>query len=124
MPLVTCLCSCLFASLFALVRGQRGRDVPAAMSPTTFDDASYRFSPISPHDHAGYVWIATILGLIYSGLSGLARARIKWGVHGAEDYLLGLATVRAVAARLVHTSRLALMGYQQYRLCSWDSPRP
>lgn len=63
------------------------------MSTPIFDDGSHRFSPISDNDHAGYVWIVTILGLIYSGLGGLARARIKWGVHGVDDYLLGLATV-------------------------------
>lgn len=77
-----------------------GSDAYTAMSTPTFDDGSHRFSPISSHDHAGYVWIVTILGLIYSGLGGLARARIKWGVHGVDDYLLGLATVSNL---LIHT---------------------
>lgn len=63
------------------------------MSTPTFDDGSYRFSPIDDNDHAGYVWIVTILGLIYSLLGGLVRARIKWGIHGPDDYLLGMATV-------------------------------
>lgn len=54
------------------------------------------FSPIEHNDHAGYLWIVTILGIIYSSFSGLARARIKKSIYGADDYLIGLATVSLI----------------------------
>jgi len=54
------------------------------------------FSPIEYNDHAGYLWIVTILGLIYSSFSALARAGIKRGIYGVDDYLIGLATVSLV----------------------------
>lgn len=58
------------------------------------------FSPIEHNDHAGYLWIATILGIIYSSFSGLVRARIKKGIYGADDYLIGLATVSMTTSRV------------------------
>ncbi|KAH9903776.1 hypothetical protein F4778DRAFT_781158 [Xylariomycetidae sp. FL2044] len=66
---------------------------PAAVVPRiTFDEGS-RFSPTSDNDYAGYLWIITVLGLIYTTLTGIARLRIKWRVHGADDYLLIAATI-------------------------------
>lgn len=53
------------------------------------------FSAISSEDHAGYVWIVTILGAVYSCMTVLVRGRIKWGLFGLDDYLIGLATVRS-----------------------------
>lgn len=71
------------------------------------DGGTVAFSPIENNDHAGYLWIVTILGMIYSSFSGLARARIKKGIYGADDYLIGVATVsliltpiRAASSRL------------------------
>lgn len=63
------------------------------MNPRDSDGGTVAFSPIEHNDHAGYLWIVTILGIIYSSFSGLARARIKKGIYGADDYLIGLATV-------------------------------
>lgn len=53
-------------------------------------------SAITPEDHAGYLWIVTITGAVYSLMAVLVRARIKWGVFGTDDYLIALATVRAI----------------------------
>lgn len=63
------------------------------MNSQESDRGTVSFSPIEHNDHAGYIWIATILGMIYSSFSGLARVRIKKGIYGADDYLIGLATV-------------------------------
>lgn len=64
------------------------------------DDGTVAFSPIENNDHAGYLWIVTILGMIYSSFSGLARARIKKGIYGADDYLIGLATVNMILSQI------------------------
>lgn len=55
-------------------------------------------SPISPNDHSGYLWIATILGVIYTFIVAVVRLYVKFGVLGADDYVLGLATVRLSAS--------------------------
>ncbi|KAH7202824.1 hypothetical protein BKA60DRAFT_600665 [Fusarium oxysporum] len=48
------------------------------MDPETSDnDGSYRFSPVTFNDHAGQLWIVTILSLIYSTLVALARIYIN-----------------------------------------------
>ncbi|KAK7737483.1 hypothetical protein SLS53_006556 [Cytospora paraplurivora] len=49
-------------------------------------------SPVTPVDHAGQVWILTILTTIYAGLSLLVRGYIKWNVFWLDDYLLATAT--------------------------------
>ncbi|ROW18191.1 hypothetical protein VPNG_00245 [Cytospora leucostoma] len=49
-------------------------------------------SPVTPVDHAGQVWILTILTTIYAGLSLLVRGSIKWNVFWLDDYLLATAT--------------------------------
>jgi hypothetical protein len=51
------------------------------------------FSAIHPGDQAGKVWVVTILATIYVVLSALVRGFIKWGIYGADDYLLMIATV-------------------------------
>jgi hypothetical protein len=53
------------------------------------------FSAIHPGDQAGKVWVVTILATIYVVLSALVRGFIKWGIYGADDYLLMIATVRS-----------------------------
>jgi hypothetical protein len=62
------------------------------MDPDT--DGSNRFSPVTFNDHAGQLWIVTILSLIYSGLVAFARAYIKYKMFGFDDILFALATVR------------------------------
>ncbi|ORY59964.1 uncharacterized protein BCR38DRAFT_443484 [Pseudomassariella vexata] len=60
-----------------------------------------RFSPIHADDHAGYLWIITILATIYSFLAAILRVHIKWGKHGIDDYLLLSATVVKLAQSAV-----------------------
>ncbi|KIW14959.1 hypothetical protein PV08_07746 [Exophiala spinifera] len=56
------------------------------------DDAT-RFSPITPDDHAGSVWISASLCLIYSVVTFGLRAHIRRKTHGTDDYLAFVATV-------------------------------
>lgn len=51
-------------------------------------------SPYIPNDQTGYLWITTILGVIYTVIVAVARLYVKFRVLGIDDYLLGLATVR------------------------------
>lgn len=66
--------------------------LPTSLSTHTPD----RFSPISPDDHAGYLWIATLLAAIYSLLSILVRAYVKRDCLGADDWICAAATVSNV----------------------------
>lgn len=61
------------------------------LSPVGSSDAS-RFSRITDSDHAGLLWIVTILCIIYSTLSCLLRAYIKRGIYGWDDLLMVAAT--------------------------------
>jgi hypothetical protein len=60
----------------------------------SLDDDLYRFSPVTFNDHAGKLWIVTILSLIYTSLIALARAYIKYKMFGFDDVLFAAATVR------------------------------
>lgn len=64
------------------------------MDSASASSGSPPFSPVAFNDHAGKLWIVTILSLIYSTLSVMARAYIKYKMLGLDDLLLGLATVR------------------------------
>ncbi|KAH6957423.1 hypothetical protein DER45DRAFT_632280 [Fusarium avenaceum] len=63
------------------------------MEPSASIDDSRRFSLVTSDDHAGQLWIVTILSLIYTGLVALARAYIKYRMYGFDDILFTLATV-------------------------------
>ncbi|KAG7428387.1 hypothetical protein Forpi1262_v011175 [Fusarium oxysporum f. sp. raphani] len=64
------------------------------MDPETSDnDGSYRFSPVTYNDHAGQLWIVTILSLIYSTLVALARLYIKYHKFGFDDIFFALAII-------------------------------
>ncbi|KAI0018941.1 hypothetical protein F4780DRAFT_477633 [Xylariomycetidae sp. FL0641] len=65
------------------------------------------FAPIHEDDHAGYIWIVTILSLIYSTSIGAVRAYIKWRLLGIDDYLMGLASVLHIAQCIVVFSALS-----------------
>ncbi|KAK8059153.1 hypothetical protein PG996_009083 [Apiospora saccharicola] len=54
---------------------------------------SSRFSPITETDHAGYIWVITIIGTAYTALSLLLRAWIKYRVYGWDDLLIAIGTV-------------------------------
>lgn len=67
---------------------------PLAMDPDASNDGSPRFSPVAFNDHAGQLWIVTILSLIYTALVAAARAYIKYQMFGFDDVLIALAMVR------------------------------
>jgi urea transporter len=67
---------------------------PIPMDPETSNDGLPRFSPVAFNDHAGQLWIVTILSLIYSSLVATARAYIKHQMFGFDDILIALAMVR------------------------------
>lgn len=64
------------------------------MQVQTFGDGP-RFSPVTSSDHAGQLWIVTILALVYSTLVSTARAYVKYKMFGIDDILIAFATVRA-----------------------------
>ncbi|KAF2265809.1 hypothetical protein CC78DRAFT_567379 [Lojkania enalia] len=54
-----------------------------------------RFSQVTENDHAGVIWIISLLGLVYSILTFLTRAAIKWQMLGPDDFALVAAQVLA-----------------------------
>lgn len=64
------------------------------MDATADDSGLPRFSRVTSKDHAGQLWIITIVSLIYSVMVAMARAYIKYKMLGYDDILLFLATVR------------------------------
>ncbi|KAJ1332068.1 cadherin EGF LAG seven-pass G-type receptor 1 [Microdochium nivale] len=56
-----------------------------------------RFSPVSSDDHAGYIWIVSIVALVYSLTATIVRVFIKARLFGTDDYLLVASTVLHVA---------------------------
>ncbi|KAH7202879.1 uncharacterized protein BKA55DRAFT_292849 [Fusarium redolens] len=72
------------------------------MDPETSDnDGSYRFSPVTFNDHAGQLWIVTILSLIYSTLVALARLYIKYHKFGFDDIFFALAMLSQLLSLLL-----------------------
>lgn len=65
------------------------------MTLSTIDSRYVRpaLSVISPQNHAGYLWIVTVLGLIYTFIVAFARVCEKIRMLGVDDLILGLATV-------------------------------
>lgn len=51
------------------------------------------FAPITPDDHAGYIWIATLFGMTMSLLVAATRIWIKKNAFGLDDVLFVAATV-------------------------------
>lgn len=66
------------------------------MNSVSMSSGSAPFSPVTFNDHAGKLWIVTILSLIYSTLAVMTRAYIKYKILGLDDFLLALATVRGL----------------------------
>lgn len=56
------------------------------------------FSPVTFNDHAGELWIVTILSLIYTACVAAARTYIKYNMFGFDDALIAMAMVRAQEA--------------------------
>lgn len=70
------------------------------------DDTGQRFALITNDNHSGYLWIASILCLIYSCLVLLTRLHIKWNLYGVDDIAATVATVWLHKKRLDLSSRL------------------
>ncbi|KIV96677.1 hypothetical protein, variant [Exophiala mesophila] len=54
--------------------------------------AGDRFSRITPDDHAGSLWIASLLCLVYSVITLALRGHLRWKMYGPDDYLATVAT--------------------------------
>jgi hypothetical protein len=52
-----------------------------------------RFSPVTPDDQAGSVWITSLLCLIYSVIVLVVRVILRRKVFGTDDWLVAGATV-------------------------------
>lgn len=52
-----------------------------------------RFSRITPDDHAGSLWIASLLCLVYSIITLALRGHLRWKMYGPDDYLATVAMV-------------------------------
>lgn len=54
----------------------------------------YAFSPVTSTDHAGLLWVASLLSLLFS-LSTLAtRYHVRRRTFGSDDWLITFAAVR------------------------------
>ncbi|KAJ6779969.1 hypothetical protein PWT90_03347 [Aphanocladium album] len=62
------------------------------MDTTVLGDGP-RFSPVTSSDHAGQLWIVTILALLYSSLVSTARGYVKYKMFGIDDTLIAGATL-------------------------------
>jgi hypothetical protein len=65
-----------------------------------------RFAQITPDDHAGSVWIASILCLIYSVLTLALRGHLRLRIYGLDDYIALAATVSNNAPTTAVSHRL------------------
>lgn len=91
------------------------------MNSASVSGGSAPFSPITFNDHAGKLWIVTILALIYSSLAVMARAYIKYKMLGLDDLFLALATVRKPIRHPVDMSISNIDKYWPFRFCIWLS---
>ena len=56
-------------------------------------EAGSRFSTVTPDDHQAWLWVLSILSLIYSFFMLGARIMVKWKDPGYDDLALGIAYV-------------------------------
>ncbi|KAF2188207.1 hypothetical protein K469DRAFT_703678 [Zopfia rhizophila CBS 207.26] len=59
--------------------------------------AGNHFSEVTENNHAGVIWVITLLGLVYTLLTLITRAFIKWHMLGPDDFALVAAQVFALA---------------------------
>lgn len=67
---------------------------------------AFRFSRITDVDHAGYLWIFSILATVYGCMTGLVRWHIKKGMFGMDDAIFALALVILLSPTYVPESAL------------------
>jgi hypothetical protein len=59
-----------------------------------------RFSQVTPDNHAGEIWIATLLCLVYSIITVGTRGYLRMSMYGVDDYLILGATVRYLFSQI------------------------
>lgn len=72
------------------------------MADLTPGDSATRKSPIFENDHAGSLWIMTILAVLYSLLTAAVRTQIKKRAFGIEDALFYVALVCHASSLSAH----------------------
>ena len=51
-------------------------------------ETGHRFAPVTPDDHAGSIWIATLLSLVYTVITLVTRGFLRKQLYGVDDYLI------------------------------------
>lgn len=65
----------------------------AALHLASMAHTTHRFAQDSADSHQAWLWVTSLLALIYSLLVIIIRIIIKWGVFGMCDWVLALAYV-------------------------------
>lgn len=68
-----------------------------------------RFARVTPDNHAGSLWIAALLCLVYAVMTLALRAHLRWKMFGMDDYLAVAATVWSFPAKLPRSNADALL---------------
>ena len=66
------------------------------------------FSEVSKNNHAGVIWIISLLCMVYTVLTFFTRGFIKWHMLGPDDYVLVAAQVSSHHPN-THSSTMELM---------------
>lgn len=86
--------------------------------PTTLEPA---FSPISPDDHRGILWIASILSLIFVLLTLAARVYVRLHMLGPDDYsIIGAAFLGVVQFVLIFVGLPLGLGTSRHAVHNGD----
>lgn len=56
-----------------------------------------RFVEVTPDNHAGSIWISTLLCLVYTAITILTRGFLRKAMYGVDDYLILGSTVRILS---------------------------
>lgn len=59
-----------------------------------------RFAIITPDDHGGLIWIASLLGAIFTMLTFFLRYFVKRNYRGLDDWVALAATVSLLASQI------------------------
>lgn len=85
------------------------------------------FSPVTPNDRAGILWIVTILALIYTSMVAAARVYIKHRMYGLDDILISFSIVRLQTVSrhrpLLEANQTATASRPVRRCLHWPRPR-
>lgn len=82
----------------------------------------YVFAPVTSTDHAGLLWVAAILSLLFSVVTLFTRYHIKRRAFGTDDWLITAATVSLDLTYMCAT--LAISDYYPTRFSGWRNISP